>query len=255
MRTSLPLEEFNLVLHKGAFLDALTLRYGWLPSNLPTHCSCEANFSVQHALSCPKGGFPILRHNEVRDLTANIMAEVCHDVHVCIEPSLQPLTGETLSGASAKVEDGARLDIAASGFWGGRHDRAFFDVRVFNPHTTSNQQPIATCYRKHENSKKRDYEQRVREIERGSFTPLVLSPTGGLGNAAKVCYSRLASMLATKRDQPYSSTMSWLRCTLSFCLLRSSIRCIRGTRSTGGSAAKQQLPPADLVTSEARFFE
>ena len=251
--TSLPLEEFNLVLHKGAFRDALALRYGWLPSNLPTHCSCGANFSVQHALSCPKGGFPILRHNEVRDLTANIMAEVCHDV--CIEQSLQPLTGETLSGASAKVEDGARLDIAASGFWGGRHDRAFFDVRVFNPHATSNQQPIATCYRKHENSKKRDYEQRVREIERGSFTPLVLSLTGGLGNAAKVCYSRLASMLATKRDQPYSSTMSWLRCTLSFCLLRSSIRCIRGTRSTGGRAAKQQLPPADLVTSEARFFE
>ena len=143
------------------------------------------------------------------------MAEVCNDV--CIEPSLQPLTGETLSGASAKVEDGARLDIAASGFWGGRHDRAFFDVRVFNSHATSNQQPIATCYRKHENSKKRDYEQRVREIERGSFTPL------GLGNAAKVCYSRLASMLATKRDQPYSSTMSWLRCTLSFCLLHSSI--------------------------------
>ena len=140
--------------------------------------------AADRALSCPKGGFPILRHNEVRDLTANIMDEVCHDV--CIEPSLQPLTGETLSGASAKVEDGARLDIAASGFWGGRHDRAFFDVRVFNPHATSNQQPIATCYRKHENSKKRDYERRVREIERGSFTPLVLSLTGGLGNAAIV---------------------------------------------------------------------
>ena len=71
--TSLPLEEFNLVLHKGAFHDAIALRYGWLPLNLPTHCSCGLNFSVQHALSCPKGGFPILRH-EVRDLTANIMA-------------------------------------------------------------------------------------------------------------------------------------------------------------------------------------
>ena len=28
-------------------------------------------------------------------------------------------------------------------------------------------------------------------------------------------------MIATKHDQPYSSTMSWLRCTLSFSLLRS----------------------------------
>ena len=54
------------------------------------------------------------------------MTEVCNDV--CIEPTLQPVTGEALSGASALTADGARLDVAASGFWGGRHERAFFDV-------------------------------------------------------------------------------------------------------------------------------
>ena len=190
-----------------------------------------------------------MRHNEVRDLTANLMAEVCHDV--CTEPSLQPVTGERMSGASAVTDDGARLDIAASGFWGGRYERAFFDVRIFNPHAPSNRQPISTCYRKHENAKKRAYEQRVREIEHGSFTPLVLSATGGLGNVATICYKRLASMIATKHDQSYSSTMSWLRCTLSFSLLRSSIQCIRGSRSAGGRAVKHQIPPIDLVTSEA----
>ena len=174
--TSLPLKEFNLALHKGAFHDATALRYGWLPKNIPTHCSCGSSFTVEHALFCPKGGFPIMRHNEVRDLTANLMAEVCHDV--CIEPTLQPVTGEHLSGASAITDEGARLDIAASGFWGGRHKRAFFDVQIFNPHASSNRQPISTCYRKHENSKKRAYEQHVREIEHGSFTHLVLSATG-----------------------------------------------------------------------------
>ena len=249
--TSLPLKEFDLVLHKGAFRDAIALRYGWLPKNIPTHCSCGANFTIEHALSCPKGGFPIMRHNEVRDLTANLMAEVCHDV--CIEPALQPVTGELLSGASAITEDGARLDVAASGFWGGRYERAFFDVWIFNPHAASNRQPISTCYRKHEKTKKRAYEQRVREIEHGSFTPLVLSATGGMGNAATICYKRLASMIATKHDQAYSSTMSWLRCSLSFSLLRSAIQSIRGSRSAGGRAAKQQLPPIDLVVSEACF--
>ena len=249
--TSLPLKEFNLALHKGAFRDAIALRYGWQPQNTPTHCSCGSSFSVEHVLSCPKGGFPIMRHNEVRDLTANLMAEVCHNV--CIEPTLQPVTGELLSGASAITDDGARLDIAASGFWGGRYERAFFDVRIFNPHAPSNRQSISTCYRKHENLKKRAYEQRVREIEHGSFTPLVLSATGGLGNAATVCYKRLASLIALKRDQPYSSTMSWLRCTLSFSLLRSAIQCVRGSRSAGGHAVKQQLPPSDLVMAEAKF--
>jgi hypothetical protein len=84
--SALPREEFGFTLHKGAFRDALALRYGWPPSNTPTSCACGASFTVEHALSCPKGGFPIIRHNEVRDLTANLMSEVCHDVR--IEPDL-----------------------------------------------------------------------------------------------------------------------------------------------------------------------
>ena len=46
--------------------------------------------------------------------------EVCSNVSV--EPHLQPVTGEILGGASANTEDGARLDVAADGFWGGRYD-------------------------------------------------------------------------------------------------------------------------------------
>ena len=69
-------------------------------------------------------------------MTANLLTEVCSDV--CIEPDLQPVEGEVLSGSSSNTQDGARLDIAANGFWGGRFERTFFDVRVFNPHAPSN---------------------------------------------------------------------------------------------------------------------
>ena len=62
----------------------------------------------------------------------------------------------------------------------------------------------------YELEKKRQYEQRVREVEHASFTPLVLSATGGIANQATVFYKRLACCLAMKWDQPYSSTMSWL---------------------------------------------
>ena len=247
--TALPLEEFGLTLHKGAFRDAIALRYGWQPLHTPSICPCGSNFTVEHSLSCPKGGFPTLHHNEVRDLTANLMTEVYHDV--CIEPPLQPVTGEILSSASALTADGARLDVAASGFWGGRHERIFFDVRVFNPHAPSNRQPLPTCYRKHETIKKQAYEQKVREIEHGSFTPLVMSLTGGLGRAANVCYKRLASLLAAKRDLPYSTTIAWIRCSLSFSLLCSSIQYIRGARSAIDRAARQQIPPIDLAYAEA----
>lgn len=70
-----------------------------------------------HALSCPKGGFPSIRHNEIRDLTANLLTEVCNDV--CIEPELLPIDGEVFTGASSYSQDGARLDITANGIWGG----------------------------------------------------------------------------------------------------------------------------------------
>ena len=58
-----------------------------------------------------------LRHNEIRDLTAHLLMEVCHCVST--EPTLQPITGEVFNHATAITEDSARLDIAANGFWGG----------------------------------------------------------------------------------------------------------------------------------------
>ena len=111
--TSLPIKEHGFCLHKGAFADALALRYGWAPTKTPTHCVCGAAFAVEHLLSCPRGGFPSLRHNEIRDLTATLLTEICNDVQV--EPELQEIATETMSGRTANTKDGARLDVAASG--------------------------------------------------------------------------------------------------------------------------------------------
>ena len=51
---------------------------------------------------------------------------------VMIEPILQTVTGETLTGASANTQDAAMLVVEANGFWGSTHERAYFDVKVFN---------------------------------------------------------------------------------------------------------------------------
>ena len=191
--TTLPIEDFGFTLHKGAFHDALALRYGWHPTRTPTNCSCGSTFSVEYALSCARGGFPIIRHNEIRDMTVTLLTEVCHEVSV--EPDLQPVTGETFNGASAITQDGARLDVAMNGFWGGKNERSFCDVRVFNPHAPSNRaSSLSTTYRKHERLKKNAYEQRVMQVEHATFTPLVFSATGGLGNEANTFYKRLASL-------------------------------------------------------------
>ena len=110
----LPLTELEFSLHKGAFRDALALRYGWTPTG-----TYHLNVSVR-----------------LRDTTACLLSEVCHNV--ILEPSLMPLSGERLRHKTANTEDGARLDIRAQGFWGERHQSAFFDVRIFNPFALRN---------------------------------------------------------------------------------------------------------------------
>ena len=105
--TALPIDNHGFALHKSAFRDALSLRYGWSLQNQPSHCSCSQPFST--ALNCKTGGFPAVRHKEVRDITASLVSEVCHGV--VTEPHLQSLSGETMSHRTTITDDGARLDI------------------------------------------------------------------------------------------------------------------------------------------------
>ena len=76
----------------------------------------------------PCGGFPSLHHNELRDVTASLMSEVCNPVSV--EPCLQPLSGEVLRPRSAITDDNARSDIKADGFWSCRQQSSYFDIKV-----------------------------------------------------------------------------------------------------------------------------
>ena len=78
--------------------------------------------------------------------------------------------------------------------------------------------------------KKRQYDERVRQIELGSFTPIVLSTYGGMGPEASTFFRRLAGLIANKKDQRYSLVITWLRTRLSVLLLRSALMCLRGTR-------------------------
>ena len=182
-------------------------------------------------------------------MAVSLPQEVCHDV--CSEPHLQQLSGEVLNGRTSIRGDDARLDVSACGFWGGRFERAFFDVRVFNPNAPTNRaQSLQATYRKHEQEKRRQYGERVREVERASFSPLIFSSSGGMGPAASSVYKRLASLISDKRCQQYSVTMGWLRTVLCFALLRSAIMCLRGNR-----VSRTPLPasnfPTDLVVYES----
>ena len=226
--TVLPMTSHGFSLPKAAFRDALCMRYNWQPDHRPSHCSCGQAFSVDHALSCVSGGYSVMRHNELRDFTASVLQEVCKDV--ALEPPLQPLSGEQLR-RSANATQEARLEISARGFWDDRFSRSLFDVRVFHPNAPSAiQAPLASQYAKHERSKRREYEQWVRDVEGASFVPLVFSSTGGMGPACATTFKRLADLLSEKLDCPYAAMLNWLRCRVLFALLHSAVTSLRGSR-------------------------
>ena len=108
---------------------------------------------------------------------------------------------------------------------------AFVDIRVFYPFASSYQgSRLTALYRQQENRKRGEYGQRVRDVEHEYFTPLVFTTGGGMAAEATVFFKRLASLLSEKRNETYLCVMGWLRCVVSFSLLRSSLVCLRGTR-------------------------
>ena len=131
---------------------------GWHPPNMPLQCTCGKNFMVEHALSCSHGGLPSIRHNELCDITAELLSEVCHNVGT--EPSLQPITDEHLIHRTANRDDGARLDVAADSFWGNGRQRTFFMLGylTFSRQAIYQNTPLAQCYRNNEQGKNRAYD-------------------------------------------------------------------------------------------------
>ena len=104
---------------------------------------------------------------------------------------------------------------------GSNDDRQFFDVRVCHPNAESYKDlEPQQIYRTHENEKKRLYS---RKHQHGTFTPLVFTTTGGMGNECLGYHSRLAELITIKKGEQYAKTMSWIRSRISFALLRSAL--------------------------------
>ena len=233
--TVVPLHELGFNLNKREFRDAIKLRYDWPIEDIPTRCVCGDIFSVDHSMVCKKGGFIIQRHNELR------------------EPQLQDVTGEQLSSGSNLAKE-ARLDIHARGFWE-EHQSAFFDIRVCHPNAESyKQMEPKHIYRLHENEKKRSYSRRVLDIEHGSFTPLLFTSTGGMGPECLRFHSRVSELIANKKGEHYSRTISWIRARTSFALLRSALICLRGSRTIRRRKMDLTNADIDIQNSEAAIL-
>ena len=183
---------------------------------------------MQHALTYKKGGFVTIRHNQVRNITATLLNEICDNIQ--IEPQLRILSGEHFDAKTASKHEDARLVISARGFWCSGQ-KVLFDERVFNPKASRYRNtPFSKCYTINKSDKKKQYNESVLQVEHGRFTPLVMSSNGGFGRECGRFFSKLTDQIAEKRKQPYSITSSWIKRKMIFSLLRSIGLCLRGSR-------------------------
>ena len=74
--TVLPLQDLGFNLNKRQFCDAVKPRYDWPVDDIPSTCACREVFTVDHSMICKLGGFVIQRHNELRDLEAELLSMV-----------------------------------------------------------------------------------------------------------------------------------------------------------------------------------
>ena len=89
----------------------------------------------------------------------------------------------------------------------------------------------------HENIKKRNHNERVMNVERGSLTPIIFSTTGGAGPETDRHLKRIAKQIAMKRKEEYSHVIQYIRTRLRFNLIRIGLVAIRGERGKSSKAS------------------
>ena len=80
-------DEVSPVNRRHKWRDGWAVRYGKEPKDLPKQCDargCSKQYSIEHALNCPRGGMVIRRHNEIADEWAALCK--LYSAHVVREP-------------------------------------------------------------------------------------------------------------------------------------------------------------------------
>jgi len=109
------------------------------------------------------------------------------------------------------TDDNARLDISATELWNSC-EKMFFDIRISHPTSQSySGKSLAEIYQQHEKEKKDKYNQRVIDIEKSSFNPLVFTTIGGMAPECNRVNKRLAEKIAEKRREPYYASVMTCR--------------------------------------------
>ena len=105
------------------------------------------------------------------------------------------------------------------------------DVKIVHPNAPSHKnKDLNQIFKESETKKKHKYNQRVMQVEKATFTPLIFSTTGGMASECIKFHKKVAVLVSNKTKEEYSHVMNHLRTRLRFTLLKSTLVAIRGER-------------------------
>ena len=84
-------------------------------------------------------------------------------------------------------------------------------------------------------TRRREYLQRINDVDCGSFVPMIMSSTGAIGPEMSMAIKTLVGRLADKRKEAPSYVTGIVRARFAFALARSALICLRGSRSRWSS--------------------
>ena len=246
------------------FWDALCTRCDIETPCLPVDCDgCNAKNLIAHALGCKKGGIVTLRHDGIANTLAQLGAQAFKPSAMRDEPHIRSRAATPREvkaiAESMKANKNAknktpplhdsdiftadRGDVAIAGPWHS-HTDCIIDARVTDTDQESylKQDPAKVLSNQERSKKAKCLEPCL--AQRRHFSPFVASVDGMFGREATTVAKRLAAVLASKWQRPYSVVCSYVKSRLAIDVIRSTNRCMRGSR-TPSSGVKFRIIPED----------
>ena len=263
--TAIPNRLNGTILSAEQWRDNVRLLYNLEPLNMPSKCDgCGAKLTVDHALSCKKGGLVHMRHDdiggEIRWLASCALSHSRVEREPYINSSVGRRAREIAAAATQQPPtpppvtplqqqptqpprrqnqppqqctptpiDEKRGDVGIHGFWE-RGRLCIFDIRVTDTDARSyrHKDPMKVLEAQ-EQEKKDKYLSTCHELHK-DFTPMVYSVDGMAGREARMAEKRLASYLANKWHRPYSQMVPFVRLRIRMSIARSNSLLLRGSR-------------------------
>jgi hypothetical protein len=248
-----PRDDDNFHLSRAEFQDCLALRYGRELVDAPELCDgCGKPFSARHAASCPVGGLPMRRHNELVGCIAKLLMKA--GFHVLeYEPRIRYRSDEEDAAA------GLIGDIRVRGLFNDQRDTvidvkmADLDCESYAKRLRTQKGDVEAVLSSLDQEKRKKHEQACRAL-RVDFAPATMGIDGSLSPAFQSLLRRVVTRLARKTGAKPTVVAGSIKATVQMAIARAASMCLRSARQRirgprGGMG--ERVPPVDSAAGLA----